>query len=139
VRLLSDPDISDLVIDAAFRGRPIDDALESRLAALGYDPDTSPVDLVGVAAELSVRLGTEIRQEAKKAGSPLFNRLTAATLEELAGRIDGVAPPPTALVPPSPTLVIGRGPMSDGCGNASLKTRADAPRCPSPRFAGGQA
>jgi NB-ARC domain len=103
-------EVAAMLADSAFAGtEPDRDEVGIRLAALGHDETTSPVDLAATAVDFSSRLAAEIRQDADRSGSVLFNRLAMAKLDRVVDRIPGASRPAPAILPYLPPLILGRG------------------------------
>ena len=81
-------DLAAILVESAFAGiEPNRNEVVSQLIALGYDESTSPLDVVDLAVEFSTRLGSEIRWDADRNGSVLFNRLILAKLDRIDDRL----------------------------------------------------
>jgi hypothetical protein len=79
-----DGQLGAIFAEAAFaRSAPDRASLERRLTELGYDPGTSPIDLVAVAIGFCSRLHDEVRSEAEHGGSPLFNQYLLEGLDRI--------------------------------------------------------
>jgi NB-ARC domain len=102
-------DVAAMLADSAFADtEPDRDEVGIRLAALGYDQTTSPVDLVAVASDFSRRLAAEIRRDADRSGSALFNRLAMAKLDRVVASIPAAPRYAPAVLPYLPPLIFGR-------------------------------
>ncbi len=102
-------DVAAILADSAFAGtEPDRDEVGIRLAALGYDETTSPADLVAAAVDFSARLAAEIRRDADRSGSALFNRLTLARLDRVVDSLPAAPRSAPAVLPYLPPLILGR-------------------------------
>jgi hypothetical protein len=102
-------DVAAMLADNAFAGtEPDREGVGIRLAALGYDETTSPVDLVAAAVDFSSRLAAEIRRDADRSGSVLFNRLAMARLDRVVDSLPVAPRSAPAVLPYLPPLILGR-------------------------------
>ena len=102
-------DVAAMLADSAFAGtEPDRDEVGIRLAALGYDEATSPVDLAAAAVDFSSRLAAEIRRDAYRSGSALFNRLALAKLDRVVDTLPAAPRSAPAVLPYLPPLILGR-------------------------------
>jgi NB-ARC domain len=102
-------DVASLLVDSAFSGtEPDRDTISIKLAALGYDETTSPVDLSAAAVGFSQRLRSQIRLDADRKDSTLFNRFVLAQLDQVVDSRQAPARPSVAVLPYLPPLIFGR-------------------------------
>jgi hypothetical protein len=98
-----------MLADSAFANiEPDPEKISIQLAALGYDATTSPVDLEAVAVGFSRRLRSEIRRDAGRSGSTLFNRMALAQLDRVVDSLPAPGRPRAAMLPYLPPLILGR-------------------------------
>jgi hypothetical protein len=109
----SHSDVAAMLADSAFANVELDrDEVSIQLAELGYDETTSPVDLASATVAFSHRLRYEIRREAERSGSALFNRLALAQLDRVVDSLQAPARSRSAMLPdlplPRPAFLAGR-------------------------------
>jgi hypothetical protein len=114
IRWMSHGEIAQLLVDSAFPGGPAlnrEDILH-RLAKLGYDHDTSEIDVPGQALVLGGLIADGLRKEVSRPGSPLFQRFVTAHLEDMSAQFQAVSAGQErrvdALLPALPQPFLGR-------------------------------
>jgi NB-ARC domain len=101
--------VAAMLADGAFANvEPDRDKIIIQLAALGYDETTSPIDLAAAAVDFSHRLRSEIRRDADRSGSALFNRFALAQLDRVADSLQAHARSRSAMLPYLAPLILGR-------------------------------
>jgi NB-ARC domain len=102
-------DVASMLADSAFSGaEPNRDTISIKLAALGYDETSSPVDLASAAVEFSRQLRSQIRLDADRKDSALFNKLALSQLDRVVDSLQAPARPSVAALPYLAPLIFGR-------------------------------
>ncbi|MBP2326603.1 hypothetical protein JOF56_006988 [Kibdelosporangium banguiense] len=107
-RFFADPAVAKALVDSALaRTEPPLPELLASFDAQGMDSATVGIDLPALLSAMSAAVAEQIRVEAGKAGSPLFNLLVVNHLERQDGRAS--TPRIVGMAPPPPQSFVGRG------------------------------
>ena len=107
------PEVAGALVDVALERRaPNLPELADRLWLLGFDASTFPIDLVAIVSTLAEELAREIRSDARRSESVLFNEVVLSELDALRRDIRQAGGPAGGALrggaPPAPSLMIGR-------------------------------